>query len=901
MSGGSLFDPLLQADAFQGVVRGVASGQTALSLTGLSERAIVLLVFFATANGKLFSRGSPVVYALLLAAILLAFVCVERRFRLQGLLAGPGRWIAGLAGLFVAWVFASALFGEGIGQGLTHWARLLMGALLAWTLAGTAGSRGMRLAVHAWLAGLAASFAVLLVGTLEVGSVFGWAWFPDTRLRLFDLHPGLIAPFFAAGLCLAVAGAASAKSRPLALLGFALMSVLTGLALYHGEARASLLGASVGVVVLVAALFKLVPSRPLPWAAAVLGLLTIGIVGFLSPLGSGVRDGLNDRTFTSSPLGQRYHYWQMAAGSMGRDPMLGHGPRSQWARTELAHSSYLDGDDQGLHAHNLLLAIGEDSGIPAILLFVLLICGVLEIGRRAVLRAPTLAARAWPAGLVAGVLAHLTANQLSMGQTLHTLLPLFLWIALGLLAAELLGDPEEQHKRPAVARVVVAFVLLLVFAVGPVAALWSSERGEAAAAEGHHEQALEHYDRALKFNPLNPRPNVGASRTLLAIGDSEGAIERMKRLVAVEPRLSNWHFTLGSLQLSTGRPADALDSFQRAAELDPFGEGSGDYRAAWAGAHLRLDEVEEARALLLEALRHGSDYWRFLPTSRKAEGTEFIVGQYRNPSGALKLAELLTELGQEVLAHLDAEPPDLFAARRLLGRVVKIHRMEQTWPEALELMESYAQRVPVRYSSTDTMYVRLLCDAGRFDEADEIAAQTLGVRSHVPEQETLRYYRTRLMLEANEEMLARAQDLVPRLVNLNREDLAFNKGMKYELYDFLAELAARRGDVDEALRMHEKALFDSATPDARAQLAARFLAVLARFAPEAPALAAQAARFVEHAAQAPGLVRNEKQLNEVAAVLVGAWPPEAHSAAEAVEAQLEHAGETGEIFLRALR
>ena len=44
MSGGSLFDPLLQADAFQGAVRGVASGKKGRPLTGLVEgaRALVL-------------------------------------------------------------------------------------------------------------------------------------------------------------------------------------------------------------------------------------------------------------------------------------------------------------------------------------------------------------------------------------------------------------------------------------------------------------------------------------------------------------------------------------------------------------------------------------------------------------------------------------------------------------------------------------------------------------------------------------------------------------------------------------------------------------------------------------------------------------------------------------------
>ena len=889
---------------------------------GLEERIAALAVLFASANGKLFSRGEIAVFPLLLAAVLLGWVGAERRFDLRSLWAGPARALVAIAGLLLAWTFAAALAGDSPTHGLTFWSHLLTGALLAWTLAGALGPRGAARVFGALVVGLGLSFVLLAAGVLEAVQVLGWSWIPHTRLRLFDLHPGLVAPYLAVGVCLGAALAAAGargsiepRRRPaLLLLGLGL-ALACAAALWMNQARASLLGAVVGLGVLGVTLLGRLPRRPLPWGAAALALAALGAGLLLSPLGAGVRAQLEARTHTASALGQRYHYWQMATEALARDPLLGQGLRSEWARTDLARPSYLDGGDQALHAHNLLLSIGEAAGLPALLLFVLLALGVLEVGRRAIL-APAASRfhRALACGLTAALCAHLTANMLSMGQARLTILPLYLWIALGLLAALQRDDAErEAPKTAAPARVAVASLLLLVFVLSPLLGQLSFEVGKASLARGEHRSALTRFDAALLLHPLDRSPHMEAAKAHFALGQGERAIARIERACDSSPRRSNWRFTLGAAQLSQGRAAEAVGSFERAFELDPRGRRAGDYLAARGWAHLRLGEVQDARTHLTEALRRGSTYWKSIPVTRlepqpgDAPDTArigFLVGDPAGPSGMLPLTELLAQLGREAEQALAQEPPDVVRARRLLTRAIVGYRTMRIWDEPLAMMESYAARIPERYSGTDAGYVRLLCDAGRHEEAYEVAQRTPGIRAHVPAQEMLRYYRTRSRepgRPADPAVLERAQELARGMDTLHLDDVWFHRGRFYEIWGFLAELAVRRGELEQGFVDHERELFDLPDAGARAGASAHFLRVLVEAGAPDDLLARQAARYVREASRAPGLVHNGDALDPVAALLAPAWAGRGEQTAELVERWLDDVGPTGELFLQRLQ
>lgn len=894
----------------------IALGAGLYAVVGLrghtqEERVAALLVFFTVANGKLLSRGEVMVFPLLVAAVALGFVGANRRFTLRELLTGRARPVAGLAALLVVWTLIASRLGDSPTHGLVFWSHLATGALLAWTLAGSVGPRGASRAFEALLVGLGLSFAVLAVGLTEASRTLGWSWLPYTRLRLFNLHPGLIAPFLSVGLCLALARAAAERRRPARALPYAALATLAAGALWMNEARASLLGAAAGVATLALAAGRWLPRRSRLIGAALVVALVAGPALFLSPLGDGVRAKLEAKTHTPSALGQRYHYWQMAAGAMHRDPLFGQGLRSEWARTDLAPPSHLDGGDQGLHAHNLFLSIGEAAGIPALVLAVLLVLGALELGRRAALREDPSEGpgRLLAAGLTAGLVAHVVANLLSMGQARLTILPLFVWVAIGLLGAQLAGEPKEQEPRePSVARLAAAVALFFLFAAKPTVGHVAVTRGRAALADGDAERAVELFETALRFHAFDKSPHIEVAKAHFQLGEGEEAVRSIERACESSPRRASWHFTRGAALMQVDRAADAIDAFERAFELNPRGRRAGDFLAARGWAHLRLGEVDAARETLTEALRRGSTYWKSIPKVRlpaqpddgpNAARLAFVIGA-ADSAANLPLNDLVDALRGEALAALEQDPPDVVTSRRLVGRSIEVYRTQGLWREPLELMEAYAARVPDRYSSTDTMYVRLLCDAGRFDEAERIAARTLGVRSHVPAQEMMRYYRTRWRSSHDPKILELGQSLVGVLDTLHRDDVWFHRGKFFEVYGFLAELALRRGDLAQAEELHRMELFDVPDPAARAGAAANLLAVMVEMELDDAALAAQAALLVHEASRAPGLVDNPEALRSYARILRPAWGGQP-DAANAVAERIGGAGSTGEAFVNELR
>jgi len=877
-------------------------------------RIAALIAFLGSANGRLFARDEDAVFALLLAAATLGLACAERRYTLAGLLRGPGRALAVVIVAFLAWTLVASLVGASPTHSASIWANLLLGALVAWTLAGALSARDVARVFAALIAGLGVALVVLVVGTVEASTVLGTGWLRSTRLRLFDLHPGLIAPFLAVGVCLALARIVAYRARPRTAATSAALLLALGVALAMNQARASLLGAAVGVAVFTLSHARRLPHRPLPLGIAALAAVVLGVGFLVSPLGAPVRAKLEAKTFTSSALGQRYHYWQMAGDAVRRDPVLGQGLRSEWARTDLARPSYLDDGDQGLHAHNLLFSVAEAAGVPAALLFLLLVLGVLEAGRRAVLAQQDPSRRALAAGVLAAAAAHLTANLLSMGQARLTVVPLFLWIALGLFAAFLAdedgADVEREHA--GLPRVALAAVVLLLFSASPIAGGILVRRGRAQLAQGDADAAVRLFDTALTVNPLDQGVHMDLSRAELARGDTDAAISAIEAACASAPKQAAWQFTRGSALLSAGRADEAAGAFELAVSLNPLGRLTGDVYAAWAWALLRQSDVDGARAKLAEAIRRGSNYWKQIPKIKMpakpgdppdAARLGFLVGDPRTSSFALPLDEILAILGDEMRAALGEDPPDLTRARRLFGYVVEVYRDERVLAEPFALVDAFTAAVPDRFSSTDAVYSRLLLDAGRFEDADAVAARARGVRSHVPKQEILRYLFTRSRVDDDPALIERAQEIAADTGMIDKDDVWFARGLSAEQYGFLAELALRRGDLNALERYHAAQVFDLPDPATRANACRQLVGLMLALDSEVDVLADEIAHCVYQQSCIGGPGR-EQAADAFAHELAEAWRGEGAAAAAkvaAVEERLGCADALGERFGLELR
>jgi tetratricopeptide (TPR) repeat protein len=88
---------------------------------------------------------------------------------------------------------------------------------------------------------------------------------------------------------------------------------------------------------------------------------------------------------------------------------------------------------------------------------------------------------------------------------------------------------------------------------------------------GHPAAALVEYNRAIDpEEPASPTLSNRVARAKLALGDARGAIAAIRGSLLDYPEFADSHRTLGRIHLSLDDKAAALQSFRRAADLDPF-------------------------------------------------------------------------------------------------------------------------------------------------------------------------------------------------------------------------------------------------------------------------------------------------------------------------------------------
>jgi predicted Zn finger-like uncharacterized protein len=99
---------------------------------------------------------------------------------------------------------------------------------------------------------------------------------------------------------------------------------------------------------------------------------------------------------------------------------------------------------------------------------------------------------------------------------------------------------------------------------------WMS-RGDVDRANQRFQAALEAYDEALALQPSQPEAHVARGRTLLEMGNRDGAVGAFQRALELNPRYSVAEFWLGEAQRRAGRRADAIHAYEQYLELAPDG------------------------------------------------------------------------------------------------------------------------------------------------------------------------------------------------------------------------------------------------------------------------------------------------------------------------------------------
>ncbi len=226
---------------------------------------------------------------------------------------------------------------------------------------------------------------------------------------------------------------------------------------------------------------------------------------------------------------------------------------------------------------------------------------------------------------------------------------------------------------------------------------------------GQREEAIEHYEEALRLKPDYVEAHNNLGIMLSGSGRLREAIEHYEQARRLRPNNPVTYFNLGNAYQGLGKLKEAMESFQQALAFDPdFSEAHANLGAGLAGA-----------GRLSEAIEHYERALQLKPDS---------------PDVHYNLANALKEMGRykEAIEHykrvlqLKADDPE---AHNNLGiALVEAGRAQ----EAIEHYKRALQIKPDYFEACSNLGIALAM-SGRQDEAVEYFQQTLRMKPDYPQ------------------------------------------------------------------------------------------------------------------------------------------------------------------------
>jgi Flp pilus assembly protein TadD len=127
--------------------------------------------------------------------------------------------------------------------------------------------------------------------------------------------------------------------------------------------------------------------------------------------------------------------------------------------------------------------------------------------------------------------------------------------------------------------------------------------GNALVARGNFEEAIGHYYEALRIQPNYARTHNNLGNVLARLQDVDEAENHYREALRLEPDYAGAHYNLANVLASQGNAEEAISHFNEALKIRPD----------WAGAHNNLGVVLERRGRLAEAIDHYREALRFRP------------------------------------------------------------------------------------------------------------------------------------------------------------------------------------------------------------------------------------------------------------------------------------------------
>lgn len=257
-------------------------------------------------------------------------------------------------------------------------------------------------------------------------------------------------------------------------------------------------------------------------------------------------------------------------------------------------------------------------------------------------------------------------------------------------------------------------------------ALAHNNFGSALAATGRREDALAHYEEAVRIDPNNARYQNNFATGLVRAGQPDAAIEHYQAALRICPLYAEVYSNLGSVFLAQHRVSEAITNLYEAVRIDP---GNSDTRDNLGNALSTAGKLDDAITQYSEAMRLN-------PTNATVR---------LNAGLALLKADRANEAAVQFAEAVKLNP-DSAVSRYELGRQLFLQRQ---FPAALEQLEAAARLKP-NYASAQFYLAAVYGEIGRFDEAVATAnkalqsAQAAGQANLVTRaQEALETYKSR--------------------------------------------------------------------------------------------------------------------------------------------------------------
>jgi tetratricopeptide (TPR) repeat protein len=122
---------------------------------------------------------------------------------------------------------------------------------------------------------------------------------------------------------------------------------------------------------------------------------------------------------------------------------------------------------------------------------------------------------------------------------------------------------------------------------------------------GQVQEAIDHYEQALRLAPDFVDAHLNLGLALMGQGKAQEAIDHYEQALRLKPDYAEAHNKLGTALMEQGRMQEAIGHFEQAVRIQP------DYVKAqcnWGNALLRLGKVQEAIGHYEQAVRTQPDY-----------------------------------------------------------------------------------------------------------------------------------------------------------------------------------------------------------------------------------------------------------------------------------------------------